>query len=254
MSTSICFFPLGRSALWARAAGAALAASLAFFTLTACGGGDDEVTVDRGPTSMAVQAKLNGLYWDASAAKLYLTDDDAAVNAIKVWEGKDRFSIAYPLPAMQADQRSTLGQLARGTDGHLYVTRFGFGSYGTIVASPKTGVAYNLTGLAGDRRRIALTPTPDGKLLDGWFRGGGSGPSGVVSEVTLGSGTEASERDLITGLRKPAGLALVGDQLFVSDQGAGTVLAYSLAAVRAQPARRTMAAWSRSSRRPTAWT
>ena len=53
----------------------------------------------------------------------------------------------------------------------------------------------------------------------------------------MAAGGQASEQDLITGLSKPAGVAVVGDQLFVSDQGTGKVLAYSLAAVRAQPAK-----------------
>jgi sugar lactone lactonase YvrE len=234
MNPSITFKPAMRGITWARAACAALAASMTFFALAGCGGSDDAV-VDRGPTTIEVSAKLNGLYWDSAASRLYLTDDDTAANAIKTWDGEKAFSVAYQLPAMAADQRPTLGQVTRGTDGNLYTTRFGFGSYGTVVVAPKTGQPYNLTGLAGDRRRLPITPTTDGKLLTGWFRGGGSGPSGVISEVTLGSGTQASERDLITGLSKPAGLALVGDQLFVSDQGAGKILAYSLAAVRAQP-------------------
>ena len=232
MNLSFPLFPA------ARAACAALTASLTFFTLAACGGSDDNdtVAVDRGPTTIEVQAKLNGLYWDPAAARLYLTDDDAQTNAIKTWDGGDKFSIAYSLPAMEADQRPTLGQVTRGADGSLYTTRFGFGSYGTVVAAPKSGATYNLTGLAGDRRRIAIIPTADGKLIDSWFRGGGSGPSGVVSELARGADTQASERDLITGLSKPAGLALVGDALFVADQGTGRILAYSLAAVRAQPA------------------
>lgn len=225
--------PAARGAAWTRSACAALATSMALLALTACGGDD---VVDRGPTTIKVEAKLNGLYWDAQAARLYLTDDDASVNAIKTWDGGDKFSIAHTLPAMAADQRTTLGQLARGADGNLYTTRFGFGSYGTVVAVPRTGQPYNLTGLDGARRRIGITPTADGKLIDGWFRGGGSGPSGVISQVTPGAGGQASEQDLITGLSKPAGVALVGDQLFVSDQGTGQILAYSLAAVRAQPA------------------
>ena len=223
--------------LWARTRRGLLAATgFALLSLAACGGsGGDEV--DRGPTTIEVQAKLNGLYWDAQAERLYLTDDEPSVNAIKTWDGDDKFSVAYKLPAMEADQRPTLGQLTRGADGNLYVTRFGFGSYGTVVAAPKTGQPYNLTGLDGQRRRIAITPTADGKLIDGWFRGGGApGPSGVISELTVAGGGQASEQDLVTGLSKPAGVAVAGDQLFVSDQGTGKVLAYSLAAVRAQPA------------------
>ncbi len=229
--------PTTRGGAWMRTACAALATSMALLALTACGGSDEEeVVVDRGPTTIEVQAKLNGLYWDPTASRLYLTDDEASVNAIKTWDGDDKFSVAYQLPAMEEGQRTTLGQVTRAADGNLYTTRFGFGSYGTVVAAPKAGKPYNLTGLAGDRRRIAITPTADGKLIDGWFRGGGSGPSGIISQLTLDAGATASEQDLITGLSKPAGIAVVGDDLFVSDQGTGKVLAYSLAAVRATPA------------------
>lgn len=224
---------------WARARrGLLVATGFALLSLAACGGNGDDEVADRGPTTIEVQAKLNGLYWDAQASRLYLTDDEANVNAIRIWDGDDKFSVAHQLPAMEANQRHSLGQLTRAADGTLYVTRFGFGSYGTVVAVPKSGQPYNLTGLAGDRRRIAITPTADGKLIDGWFRGGGApGPSGVISELTVAAGGQASEQDLITGLSKPAGVAVVGDQLFVSDQGTGKVLAYSLAAVRAQPAK-----------------
>ena len=224
--------PVTRAKTWLRTT----CTALALLTLAACGGGSSSQTIDRGPTTIEIQAKLNGLYWDADAARLYLTDDDASVNAIKTWDGEKGFSVAHPLPAMAADQRTTLGQVTRATNGTLYVTRFGFGSYGTVVVAPRTGQTYNLAGLAGDRRRIAMTATTDGKLLTGWFRGGGSGPSGVISELTLGAGTTASEQDLITGLSKPAGLAITGDQVFITDQGSGKVLAYSLAAVRKTPA------------------
>ena len=234
MNRITAHFLASRGASWTRSACAALATSVALLALAACGGSDDDV--DRGPTTIELQAKLNGLYWDARASRLYLTDDDAGVNAIKTWDGDKGFSVVYPLPAMAADQRATLGQLTRGADGNLYATRFGFGSYGTVVAVPSTGSSFNLMGLDGARRRIGITPTADGKLIDGWFRGGGAGPSGVISELTVGAAGLAGERDLVTGLSKPAGVAVVGDQLFVSDQGTGQLLAYSLAAVRAQPA------------------
>lgn len=234
MNRITAHFLASRGASWTRRVCATLATSVALLALAACGGSDDDV--DRGPTTIELQAKLNSLYWDARASRLYLTDDDAGVNAIKTWDGDKGFSVVYPLPAMAADQRPTLGQLTRGADGNLYATRFGFGSYGTVVAVPSTGSSFNLMGLDGARRRIGITPTADGKLIDGWFRGGGSGPSGVISELTVGAAGLAGERDLVTGLSKPAGVAVVGDQLFVSDQGTGQLLAYSLAAVRAQPA------------------
>lgn len=231
MSTA-SLFTTSRTSLWARARTLLLAgASAAALALAACGGSDG---VDRGPTTIPVTAKLNGLFWDAQESRLYLTDDDA--NAVKRWDGDEKFSTVSALPAMEQGQRNTLGQLTRGPGGHLYITRFGFGSYGTVVVLPRSGLAYNLGNLDPTRRRISLIAAPDGKLLTGWFRGGMAGAtSGNVSELTLQGGA-ASERELVSALNKPVGLAVVGDQLYVADQGAAQVLAFSLAAVRAAPA------------------
>ena len=82
------------------------------------------------------------------------------------------------------------------------------------------------------RRRIGITTAPGGALIEGWFIRGGTGSISQLS-VTGGAG---SERELVTGLGKPVGLAVAGDQLFVSDQNTAQVLVYSLAVVRAQPA------------------
>lgn len=141
---NISSIPLSqRSSLWTHARTqvrrALLAgASAALLVLGACGGGDD---VDRGPTTIPVAAKLNGLFWDAQQSRLYLTDDEPVANEIKTWDGGEKFSSAVKLPDMEEGQRTTLGQIARGPGGHLYVTRFGFGSYGTVVVAPKSGAA-----------------------------------------------------------------------------------------------------------------
>lgn len=198
-----------------------------FVALSACGGGGSDV--DRGPTTLPVAAKLNGLYWDKSESKLYLTDD--AANNIRVWDGGKSFPAYAALPAAPASG-ATLGQLTRTSDGTFYVTRFGFGTDGAVVAVPRSGNAFNLSGTDPQRRRIGITTAPDGALLDGWFIKGGSG---AVSQLSL-NGQQASERELVTGLGKPVGLAAVGDTLYVSDQNSGNVLSYTLSKVRAQPA------------------
>jgi molybdate transport repressor ModE-like protein len=137
-----------------------------------------------------------------------------------------------PPPASGAN----LGQLTRDAAGTFYVTRFGFGQHGAVVVVPGTGAAYDLNGLDPQRRRIGLARTPDAKLLVGWFRGGrAGGATGTISELSV-QGGQGSERELITGLGKPAGLAVVGDQLFVTDQNTAQLLVFSLAAVRARPA------------------
>ena len=213
---------------WRRWMLAAVASS--FVALTACGGGSDNA-VDRGPTTLNISAKLNGLYWDKSASKLYLTDD--ASNSIQVWDGNKTFTAVATLPTAPASG-ATLGQLTKTSSGTMYTTRFGFGTDGAIVAIPGSGVSYNLKGLDPLRRRIGITTAPDGALIDGWFI---KGATGSVSQLTLSSdGAAATEKELVSGLGKPVGVAAVGDTLYVSDQNSGNVLSYSLSQVRKTPA------------------
>jgi len=199
-----------------------------FLALSACGGGSSH-GVDRGPTTLAISAKLNGLYWDKTEGKLYLTDDNT--NSLRVWDGDKAFPTYAALTAAPASG-ATLGQLTRTADGTLYVTRFGFGTDGTVVAVPKGGSAADLAGLDAARRRIGVTTAPDGSLVDGWFIKGGTG---AISQLSV-NGSQASERELVTGLGKPVGVAVAGDTLYVSDQNTGNLLSYAWSQVRAQPA------------------
>ncbi len=202
--------------------------SITLFTLTACGDSDNPPLITRGPASVDMAGSPNGAYWDGNEARLYLTEEDS--NSLRAWDGADGFPVVATLPAPPASG-NTLGQLTRTGDGTLYVTRFGFGTDGTVIAAPRHGDPHNLNGLAPERRRIGLTTTPDGALLVGWFIRGGSG---AISELTV-NGNQASERELITGLGKPVGIAITGDRLVITDQNEGQVLAFSLSAVRQQP-------------------
>ena len=112
MNRITAHFLASRGASWARSACAALATSVALLALAACGGSDDDV--DRGPTTIETQAKLNGLYWDARASRLYLTDDDASVNAIRTWDGDTQFPVTYKLPAMAADDEDVIPRCLQG--------------------------------------------------------------------------------------------------------------------------------------------
>ena len=206
---------------------AGLASSV--LALSACGGSGSDV--DRGPSTLPVAAKLNGLYWDKSEEKLYLSDDTA--NNIRVWDGAKDFPAYATLPPAPASGAS-LGQLTR-KDGTFYVTRFGFGKDGAVVAVPKGGTAQNLSGLDPVRRRMGITTAPDGTLLTGSFTGGKGIGTGSVSLLAI-TGAQASERQLVTGLGKPVGLAVVGDTLYLNDQNTGNLLSYTWSKVLAQPA------------------
>ena len=227
--SSVESLSLLRQGLWSRARRVLLTgATLALLSLTACGGDGD--SVDRGPSTLAVAgASLNGLYWDAGQSKLYLTDDKS--NAIRVWDGDKGFAQTMALPAPPASG-ATLGQITGDSKGVLYTTRFGFGTDGAVVAVPGATASANLGGLDATRRRIAITTASDGALIDSWFIKGGSV---AISQLSV-SGAQASEQELVTGLGKPVGVAVVGDRLFVNDQNSGNVLLFSLGAARAKPA------------------
>ncbi|HRH89446.1 MAG TPA: hypothetical protein PLO41_21580, partial [Rubrivivax sp.] len=142
MSIRTLLSPRRGAAPWARTARVLWAGALAaLLSLGACG--DDDVVVDRGPTEIPITAKLNGLYWDSTESRLYLGDDDT--NSIKVWDGRQGFSVAATLTPPPASGPN-LGQLTRDAGGTFYVTRCGFGQHGAVVGVPGSGVAFDLGG------------------------------------------------------------------------------------------------------------
>lgn len=219
-------------------------AAVALFVASGCGGNDDAAeAVDRGPTTIATGADPNGVYWDAAQNKLLLTDDVSNAILSLNGEGTTTFSTFVALPTLAPPATPTqvsLGQIARTANGSLYTTRFGFGNAGTVVEVSAARVARNLTGLDATRRRIALTVTAAGELLDTWFTTPPSpGPAttnGNLSLLSIDATGAATERELVTGLSKPVGAAVVGRTLYVSDQATGKVLSFALDTLLAAPA------------------
>ncbi|MEQ1500964.1 MAG: hypothetical protein ABMB14_01975 [Myxococcota bacterium] len=177
------------------------------------GNGDSgaEVQVDRGPTEIALDGDPNGLWWDAASGTLYIADDNG--NRVLKWTDADGLGLVGSFP--KPDDLG-LGQLVLKDD-RLYVTRFGYGTAGDIawltVDGTQSGV---VDGLDVSRKRIGLTVTSDGRLVDGWFS-----TTGAVSEVDLDGG---GETELLEGLGKPVGVLDVDGTMFVSDQAAGQIL------------------------------
>lgn len=208
--------------------------------LAACGGGGN--SADRGPTNITLaSADSNGIYWDAAESRLYLTDD--TTNAILTWDGDGRttFSNYVNLPALLPPATATqvsIGELTRAANGTFYTTRFGFGNAGTVIAVSQARVATNLTGLDPVRRRIAVTVTGAGEILDNWFvtppSPNATSTGGAISLLTVNGGA-ATERELVTGLSKPVGSVVVGRTLFVADQTTGRVTSFPLDALLAAP-------------------
>lgn len=156
-----------------------------------------------------------GLYWDSPTQTLYIATD--AQQIVRWNEQNDTFAVVVALPPI-APTAGGLGALVKAKDGSWLTTRFGFGTAGAVLQAKSDGTVLTIGGLAVNRRRIGLAVASDGTVFDGWFTtmGAGSGPmNGTVSKVALdGSG----ESDVVTGLGKPVGLVIVGDQLYISDQ------------------------------------
>lgn len=193
---------------------------LASLLLPACGSTSDgpsqnptggNVSVDRGPTRIDLDADPNGLFWDAADGTLYIADDNN--NRILRWTEEDGIALAAELPAAPPDGPG-LGQVVRTADGTLVVPRFGFGTSGAVVFVRPDGTSGEVPNLDPLRRRIGLAIGPDGTLYDTFFVSINGMKNGSVARLDL-AGTEA---EVITGLQKPVGVVAVGADLIVSDQ------------------------------------
>jgi len=112
----------------------------------------------------------------------------------------------------------------------LLVQRFGFGSAGAIFDIQGPHSIFALSGIDPSRRRLGLIAIGDGKLLSSWFVKTATTPArGGVSLITYDPSTHSAlEREVLTGLNKPVGMATMGDTLFVADQGNNVIVKASL--------------------------
>jgi DNA-binding beta-propeller fold protein YncE len=200
------------------------------FSLLACGGAQTETATTepsaspngdtgarRGPTSIPVDGDPNGLFWDETAAVLYVAD--AKNNRVLKWTDAAGFSTAAELPPAPPEGGG-LGQVVKLPDGKLVVTRFGHGKAGDVVYANPDGTSGTVPKLDPLRRRIGLAATSDGTLYEAFFFSKDGVKSGGIARIDL-TGTEA---EVIGGLKKPVGVLALGGELVVSDQVAGTIL------------------------------
>jgi len=212
-----------------------LAAFAALTLLAACGdggmsetgstggGGGAAPAVDRGPTSIALDADPNGLFWDEAEATLYIADDNG--NRILKWTDAGGVALAAELPAAPPDGPG-LGQVIKTSDGTLVVTRFGFGTSGAVVFVKKDGTSGVVPGLDTTRRRLGLSVAEDGKIDDAFFVSLNGVKLGSIAELDLAG----SEVEIVTGIKKPVGVLALGGKLVFSEQDSDTVSEASIAA------------------------
>jgi sugar lactone lactonase YvrE len=175
---------------------------------------DAATKANRGPATFVLpdNGNPNGLYWDDPSQTLYIADNEN--NRILKYTDTGGIVKVVDLPAV-ASNGPGLGQLVLRSDGSIVVTRFGFGTEGSIVVVAPDLTATVVPNLDVTRERIGLTVAPDGTVFDTYFIEGAAGYVGAIAQVDLTAGTET---DVITGLTKPVGVIVVGPTLYADDQ------------------------------------
>jgi sugar lactone lactonase YvrE len=198
-------------------------AGSAAIVLAACGSAGPAFTAH----DATLDARPNGVAVRPADGTVFLTDDKT--NSILSSAAGGAFEPFAALPAASG-QPSGLSQIALSASGALLVERFGFGSAAAIFEVQGPHSVQALSGIDPSRRRLGLIAIGENKLLSSWFVKTADTPaSGGVSLITYDPATHAAlERDVLTGLGKPVGMATRGDTLFVADQARNVILRASL--------------------------
>jgi hypothetical protein len=178
--------------------------------LAGCGGSapvvEHETETERYHHILLPDADPNGLAWDGSRGTLFVADDDHA-RVLVIVNG-------VVLDARELrDAGAGAGGLAQLGDGSIASARFGMEGDGGIVRLLSDEAVRPIEGLDPARHRIGLASY--GELYVAWFSGEHDAWTGGVARVDVVSG---GETDLLTGLGKAVGVAVLGDLLVVSDQ------------------------------------
>jgi hypothetical protein len=194
--------------------------------LAGCGG--DEVTV--APQKIAVGASPNGIAVRAADGAVFITDDQTS-SVLAAPDGRT-FSHYANVPVV-AGQSVSLSQLTFADAATLMIERFGFGTASAVFSVTGVDTIAALGGPNPARRRLGLISIGSNRLLSTWFiKSGSNPPQGGLSLITYNpaAGT-AVERDLLSGLGKPVGVAVSGDSVYVSDQANNDIVKASLSAL-----------------------
>lgn len=210
----------------------------AAFMLGGCysaGGASALNAANPAPATIAIDAQANGIPVRPADGELFVTDD--RTNAVLVAHDGRSFTPYATLPAV-AGQANGLSQVSlMPGSGGLLIARFGFGTAGAVFGIAAADTTLPWTGIDPGRRRLGLASIGRGRALSTWFsKHGDPLPEGGLSLLTYDESTHtAAERDLVTGLGKPVGIAVSGDKVIVSDQAGNRVVSASLATLLAAP-------------------
>ncbi|WP_260854479.1 hypothetical protein [Paraburkholderia sp. BCC1884] len=197
-------------------------------SLAACGG--DEISVT--PQRIALSASPNGIAVRSTDGAVFITDDQT--NSVLTSPDGHGFAHYAAVPGV-AGQSNSLSQLSFADTGALMIERFGFGTASAVFSITGVDTLAALTGPDPTRRRLGLISIGSNRLLSTWFVKPGSNPAaGGLSLITYDPNAHtAVERDLLTGLGKPVGVAVSGDAVYVSDQANNDIVKASLSALLA---------------------
>ncbi|AET94581.1 NHL repeat containing protein (plasmid) [Burkholderia sp. YI23] len=218
----------GRIRMNRRAMAAAMSMFLAACGSVAPGTSAQQVPLSGTPNGVAVR--------DADGA-VFVTDDKSNGIVMTSDIGGGDFSLYARIPAAEGE-RTGLSQIAFAPNGHLLVERFGFGAASAVFDVAPSGQVALASDTNAARRRLGLLVLDGGTFLSSWFVKEGDAPArGGVSVITRGTAPrQVIERDIVTGLAKPVGLAAVADALYISDQAANRIYQVDLQAARAASA------------------
>lgn len=187
-------------------------------TVAGCGSSTPTPTLVHGTETEAHHfillddADPNGLAWDADRHALYVADDDHA-RVLVIVNG-------VVLGARELSGASEgAGGLAQLGDGSIACARFGMDGDSGIVRLLSDEAVRPIPGLDPSRHRLGLAVYGD--LYVAWFAGPHGAWSGGVARVDTFAG---SETDVLTGLGKAVGVAVLGDVLLASDQNHDSVV------------------------------
>ena len=216
----------------AAAAVATLSAIATLATLTALTGcSTPQAAVQAQKT--AVDTLPNGIAVRPADGALFITDDRTS----SVLTSRGGVFTPFASIPVEAGQGKSLSQITFAQSGALLAERFGFGTASAIFEVSGNGTAVALSGPDPARRRLGLVELAPGQLLSTWFiKNGNNPPQGALSLVTYDAATHtATERDLLTGLGKPVGIAVSGGNVFVSDQANGNIVKANLGTLLGLP-------------------